>query len=619
MSKSPTLRALHFAAMFGLLSIAWIVFDHYGPRYLMIVDNILVLGDVPADAIFAIISSGILFMVLRHYLIAQERVHNALRHTNDLLEVRVHERTSSLESERKKLQLILDTMPDGVCIIDQNLDLAYINPEMERSWGPVAGRKCFAFFGDRNLPCPHCRRAQITGGQTLRWEWRTNDDQKTYEVVGSALHDLDGATATLYIFHDVTAQAHARREIEEMGVQSARQAEQLRLAHMQLSARARELATLLDISHALAATLEVQPLLDKILDQMRTMIGYHSAILYLVENDGLTAAAYRGPLPDQHVLGVHIPFTPVPGCDDLLSCHRPVVIDDIQAESALAQAIRHATQVYFPETMQIMRAWMSVPLLINERLIGVLRLDHEESGFFTQHIADLASAIANQAAITIENARLYAEARKVATLEERQRMARDLHDSVSQALYGIALGAHAAREQVNRAPAKLSGTLDYILAMSATAVAEMRALVFELRPDSLEQEGLRAALIKQADALRARTGAVVDVVVCDDPDLTPDGREMLYRIAQEAMQNIAKHAQASHVVLNLQHQDGCVVLEIRDDGVGFDTNGRFPGHYGLKTMYERALRLRGSLEIDSKLQAGAVIRARIPISDPMAA
>ncbi|HAJ34545.1 MAG TPA: hypothetical protein DCL15_02460, partial [Chloroflexi bacterium] len=604
MSKSPTFRALLLAAAFGLLSVAWIAFDHYGLRYWMIADNILILGDVPADAIFAVITAAILFLVLRHYLVAQEQVHSNLRRTNDMLEIRVRERTASLEAERKKLQMILDTMPDGVCIIDQNNELIYINPEMERAWGAPAGRKCFAYFGDRDQPCPHCRRTLITAGQTLRWEWRTADSQKTYEVVGSALYNFDGATATLYIFHDVTAQAQARREIEEMNLKGIRQAEQLRLAHTQLSARARELATLLDISHALAATLEVQPLLGKILDQMRTMITYHSAILYLVEDEGITAAAYRGPLPSERVIGVHIPLASMPGCDDLMRCQRPIVIDDLQGEGDMAQAIRQTMQRHFPETMTT-RAWMSVPLLINERLIGVLRLDHEEPGFFTRHSADLASAIANQAAVAIENARLYADAHKVAVLEERQRMARDLHDSVSQALYGIALGAHAAREQVERAPARLSGTLDYILAMSATAVAEMRALVFELRPDSLEQEGLRAALAKQADALRARTGATVDVLICDDLDLTADDREMLYRIAQEAMQNIAKHAQARHVALNLQRQDGFVVLEICDDGVGFDATGRFPGHYGLKTMHERALRLHGSLEIESKPQAGA--------------
>lgn len=179
------------------------------------------------------------------------------------------------------------------------------------------------------------------------------------------MHNLDGATATLYIFHDVTAQAHARREIEEMSMKSTRQAEQLRLAHAQLSARARELATLLHISHALAATLEVQPLLDKILDQMYTMIAYRSAIPYLVEDENIIAAAYRGPLPDKQVIGVQIPLTSMPGCDDLTRCQRPVVIDDLQSESDMAQAIRQATQRYFPEAMQATHAWMSVPLLIN--------------------------------------------------------------------------------------------------------------------------------------------------------------------------------------------------------------------------------------------------------------
>jgi signal transduction histidine kinase len=140
----------------------------------------------------------------------------------------------------------------------------------------------------------------------------------------------------------------------------------------------------------------------------------------------------------------------------------------------------------------------------------------------------------------------------------------------------------------------------------------MRALVFELRPDSLAQEGLSAALSKQADALRARTGAAVNVEICEEPALSLEGKEMLYRIAQEAMQNIAKHARAARVDLHLHRQNGWVILEVYDDGVGFDAAGRYPGHYGLKTMHERALRLSGTLEIESTPQAGAVIRARIP-------
>jgi len=242
----------------------------------------------------------------------------------------------------------------------------------------------------------------------------------------------------------------------------------------------------------------------------------------------------------------------------------------------------------------------------------MLRLDHPEPNHFTVHAAQLALAIANQAAVAMENARLYEEARKVATLEERQRMARELHDSVSQALYGIALGTHAAREQLERAPQKLSGTLDYILNMSATAVAEMRALVFELRPESLEQEGLVAALTRQADAVRARAGVTMHLDLCAEPDVSLDVKEALYRIAQEALQNIVKHAYAQTVSVSLCTEGAQVVLEVTDDGHGFDPGGRFPGHLGLRTMHERAIRLDGSLEISSRAEGGSKVRASIP-------
>ncbi len=331
------------------------------------------------------------------------------------------------------------------------------------------------------------------------------------------------------------------------------------------------------------------------------------------------AVAYCDPLPEEQVIGLHIPLTAAPGCRLVMERGAPIIIDDIYGSDPLAQAILAAAASTFSHTLASTRAWMAVPLMVNDRLLGMLRLDHDQPAHFSKHEADVALAIANHAAVAMENARLYAEAHKVAVLEERQRMARDLHDSVSQALYGIALGTHAAREQLERAPEKLRSTLDYVLAMSATAVAEMRALVFELRPDSLEQEGLGAALTKQADALRARTGAVVNVEVCEEPPLSSDGKEVLYRIAQEAMQNIVKHAQAANVNLRLYQQNGWATLEVCDDGVGFEPAGRYPGHYGLKTMRERALRLSGALDIDSRPHAGSVVRARIPVANGVAA
>ncbi len=201
---------------------------------------------------------------------------------------------------------------------------------------------------------------------------------------------------------------------------------------------------------------------------------------------------------------------------------------------------------------------------------------------------------------------------KVAALEERQKLSRELHDSVSQALYGIALGARTAQTQLERDPKKLAEPLDYILSLAEAGLSEMRALIFELRPESLENEGLVAALTKQSDALRARHKLDVVTQFDSEPDISLDAKEALYRIAQEAMQNIARHAHATRVELTLQRRGSQLVLEIRDNGKGFDASRGFPGHIGLQSMPERAAQIGGEFQIQSQPGAGTVITVRLP-------
>ena len=129
-------------------------------------------------------------------------------------------------------------------------------------------------------------------------------------------------------------------------------------------------------------------------------------------------------------------------------------------------------------TFHYVCSWMAVPLRLRDQVIGMLVVASKEENAFTPHHATLALAIANQAAIAIENARLYAQAQELAALEERQRLARELHDSVSQALYGIALGLHTARIQLDRDPHELPESLDYLLSLADAALADMRALIF---------------------------------------------------------------------------------------------------------------------------------------------
>jgi signal transduction histidine kinase len=306
------------------------------------------------------------------------------------------------------------------------------------------------------------------------------------------------------------------------------------------------------------------------------------------------------------------------GYQGVMRSRQPVIYDDLWDTSIDAAEIQFHRSGEMIEHLGYVRSWLGVPLKVKERIIGILRVDHEKPHQFNQQDAQLVLAFANQAAVAIENARLYERAQTLAALEERQRLARELHDSVSQALYGIALGARTARTLVDRPETEkeqLGGPLDYVLSLAEAGLAEMRALIFELRPESLESEGLVAALNKRAEAMSARHQINVKLDLCQEPAIPLRMKESLYRVAQEALNNVVKHAQATQVDLRLLCDNGTLRLEVIDNGAGFDSHREFPGHLGLHTMRERIEGLGGELEIESAPMAGTRVLANVPISE----
>jgi signal transduction histidine kinase len=253
-----------------------------------------------------------------------------------------------------------------------------------------------------------------------------------------------------------------------------------------------------------------------------------------------------------------------------------------------------------------------VPLLSRGKALGAINFAYPPGQQPGEEEKVFLGAVADQAAVAVENARLISDARGKAALEERQKLARELHDSVSQALYGIALGVETAREVLPDNPERAAEPLDYAVTLAEAGMTEMRALIFELRPESLEKEGLVAALEKQATAVQARHGIRVETTFGKEPDAPLEAKESLYRIAQEALHNTVKHARASNVKLKLVRDIEGITLEVSDDGVGFDANGEFPGHLGLKSMHERASRQSGTLEVASGRGKGVRIFARVP-------
>jgi len=252
------------------------------------------------------------------------------------------------------------------------------------------------------------------------------------------------------------------------------------------------------------------------------------------------------------------------------------------------------------------------PLTYRGAIVGLLGALYREGELPSEGETTFLATLADQAAIAAANAQLMAVTQEKAALEERQRLARELHDSLSQALFGIQLGARRARDLMERDHVGAVQQIDYTLKLAEAGQAEMRALIFELRPESLEAEGLVLALERQVEVLRTRYLIEARTIADCEPATSLEVKQALYRIVQEALQNTVKHARARHVDIHLESADGVVVVAVQDDGVGFDPEVTFPGHLGLHTMHERALGIAGSLDVVSSPGGGTRIVVRVP-------
>ena len=378
--------------------------------------------------------------------------------------------------------------------------------------------------------------------------------------------------------------------------------------------RTRELSSLLEISHTVASTLQLKPLLGLILDQLKLVVDYTGSSILTVEKEDLVFLDSRNPVPQERLAQLRFPVKNLGLVWETLRSGEPVIVPDILEESRLAETVRAVMGNLRETIFHYIRAWMAVPLILREQVIGILVLTSDKDRAFSERQATLALAVANQAAVAIENAHLYEQAQELAALEERQKLARELHDSVSQMLYGISLGVHTARTLLSRDTDLVAEQLDDVLALTKAGLAEMRALIFELRPESLATEGLVSALTKQAAALQARHELPVYADLCDEPDLPLKVKQELYRVAQEALHNTIKHARASQVNLRLGRTAEAIILEVRDNGVGFDPQDSFPGHIGLLSMRERLENLGGVLSMESTPGQGTVVHAILPAS-----
>jgi PAS domain S-box-containing protein len=376
----------------------------------------------------------------------------------------------------------------------------------------------------------------------------------------------------------------------------------------EVAARLREQATLLAISHTLASALKLKPGL--ILDQMGMIIDYTQAALFALEELTLVALAVRGPQPLAEVMPFHIRLEGPNILAALLNGHRPQRIANVWSDDPAALFMRACLSGPAAVLFDGVRAWMWVPLAVEERIIGAVVLGHVEPDHFTAHHADLALIVANQAAITLVNAQLYQQAQTVAMLEERQRLAQNLHDAVNQSLFSASLIAEVLPRLWERDPEEARQSLEDLRRLTRGATAEMRGLLAELRPLVLTDSDLGDLLRQLGDAFTGRTNVPVRVTVQGEDTLPAEVQVTFYRVCQEALNNIAKHAGAGRVTIDLRYEAGSTRLQIVDNGRGFDPAAVPAGHYGLSMMQERAKAIGADLVIASRPGQGAEIMIR---------
>lgn len=385
--------------------------------------------------------------------------------------------------------------------------------------------------------------------------------------------------------------------------------------------RTREFATLLEVAHNLASTLDMERLLGLILDQLKIVVDCFGATIYKAEGEALIALAHRGPIPQQEISELRFWMRQAGAFQQVIVQQTPVIIPDIQDETPLAHLFRESVGERLETAFAYVRSWLGVPLMIKEQVIGMLGLHHDQPNYYTARHAKLAIAFANQAAIAIENARLYEQAQELATFQERQRLAHDLHDAVSQSLFSASLAAEVLPRLWERQPEEGRRCLTELHRLTRSALAEMRTLLLELRPTALVETALGDLLNQLAEAVASRAMLKVNLAIEFHDPLPPDVQLALYRIAQEALNNVAKHAGAGCVEVSLryvsleiglQEQQKGVELCINDDGCGFDLAHIPPARLGLSIMRERAETIGASLKLESQSEQGTQVIVNWP-------
>ena len=477
--------------------------------------------------------------------------------------------TTEVAVERRRLYNVMETLPTMICLLTPDYHVAWANRSFRERFGESHGRRCYEYCFGCTEPCEFCESYRVLDtGVPHHWECTIPDGASVIDIYNFPFTDADGSPLILEMGIDITERKRAEAALQELN-----------------------------------ETLD-QRVATRTAELHESEARYRSLFSSMAEGFGLQEIILdaEGRPCDYRFLELNDAFGKLTG---------------LSPEQAIGRTVREVlpdVEPFWIETYG--RVALTGEPVHFEAFSSALGRHYAVSAYrpaenqFACTFLDITERRALEEALRVE-------ANERAILEERQRLARDLHDAVSQTLFSASLVADVLPRLWERDPGVGQQSLSEIRKLTRGALAETRALLLELRPSALEHARLKDLITQLGEAFAAKLQVKVDVSEAEDCPLPPDVQVGLYRIAQEALTNVYKHASASEVVITLRCVHGestpvAIDLCISDDGRGFDVQDIPPGRLGLGIMHERARAIGAELHIDSQVEHGTRVRVIWP-------
>lgn len=503
--------------------------------------------------------------------------------------------------------VLVEELEGGVIVLDQDERIVDLNPAARRVLN-LPGEDGIGQQASALLPFWGEITAQSRGERDRPAEWcfEVNGVEHVFEL---HISPLPGQGRRLVTLMDITRRKRAQQELER-GIRE-RTAE-LRALNATLeervARRTRELAVLYAVSSVASEVQDLDSLLSRSLARVMASLESDAGAVYLLDGDAekdlpsrLRPAVTQAGSPTA-LQQIRVEVENGRLAEWVIEHGEPRLVPNGQDETVSGEFTRHF-------------ALLVVPMRAEGEAVGVMALSRLAEPLFNLEEVALLSTVADQVGVAVAAARLREMAKQAQVLAERQKVAADLHDSITQSLYGLVAFCEAGHVQIERGDlAGVEQTMSRVTAEARQALREMRLFLHELRPSVLETEGLMGALHQRLAAVEGRSDVRARLLADESLRLPLEQEEALYRIAQEALNNTLRHARASTVTVYLGREGDQALLEVYDDGCGFDPQEAGEGRMGLANMRARAAAVGGELKVRSQPGLGTRVRVTVPLS-----